>query len=717
MSIRKKFWSISSTQPEDAMFTIVVESDKQLFKSGESINGFVYVNFKDTGEELSFSSLKLCLKESVSLPNALTNKKNVNSHMITQKLLITSENDSYTDCLSVLNNSEALKVPFCMVLPDSLASSFNSPDVAVCFELKADLQELVLCGELCNLSTSLPIEIVELTQVLNEEPSPTAQLQEAIDDHLMTFYCSLTKKVFSAGESLLVEFYLDLSGCPNVVMTFEIQQVWFLKGEKEKTTTVKIFSEIFTPAKETGILRSNYTFLLDNTLFTTQPSVSKNMFVSMQYRVSVTASFWERNFEIFIPIVIQRNDGIYKRYPKVYSDEGFPLLPLTVTVQELKTDGLQSYIPMKQCYENNRLTVKKGQIGGTSALLTIISESFKAYTREDIIKGFVYLSFPDIPDKIIFDKLLIVLVGVCQYKSSGTLHKNGEMFLFKNKVLQGSKNNNHSPIVLSKPSAGIVVEFEFNLGSFNKALPPSFNSDDILISYELKADVFNLMIGEKKASLYTRLPVVIKDDKVHEKMSIPKSLGRVCKRDFTISLNMDKPIYKHKDDICLKVHLENKSKKQITARVVLVQFIESNHTHKILKENVVSHPILLLVLPKSKLLSEEKISLKENIFHFQPTLLTCSKLSVTYSIIVDIPDGESKKNNRIAIPVPITRKQGYEVKTLSSQGYPLLPLTLEYFCNDFTEVPEFLKEMYEKSLLKVMNSGSCLEKWKGWKLK
>ena len=717
MSVRKKFWSISSSQPEDAMFTIVVKSDKQLFKSGESINGFVYIKFKDTGEELNFKALKLCLKESVSLPNALTNKKNVNSHIISQKYLITSEDSSYIDYLSALNNSEALKVPFEMILPHSLASSFNAPDVTICFELKAELQELVLCGELCDLSTTLPIEIVELNgKIMNEEP-PTTQLQEAIDDHLMTFCGSLKKSIFSASESLAVEFYLDLSGCPDVVMTFEIQQVWLLKGEKEKTTTVEIFSAMFTPVKETGILHSVHTFLLNNTLFTTQPSISKSTFVNMQYRVNVTASFWEQNFELFIPIIIQRKDGIYKRYPKVYSDDGFPLLPLTVTVQELKTDGLQSYIPMKQCYENNRLTVKKGQIGGTKAILTIISESFKAYTREDVIKGFVYLNFPDIPDKIIFDKLLIVLVGVCQYKSSGTLHKNGEMFLFKNKVLQVGRNNNNSPIVLCV-SSGIVVEFEFDLSSFNKVLPPTFNSDDVLISYELKADVFNLVIGDKKASLYTRLPVVIKDQKLYEKMSIPKSVGRICKRDFTISLNMDKPIYKHKDDICLKVHMENKSKKQITARITLVQFIESNQAHTILKENIVSQPILLLVLPKSKLVSEEKISLKENIFHFQPTLLTCNKFSVTYSIIVDIPDGDSKKNiNKLAIPVPITRKLGHEVKSLSSEGYPLLPLTLEYFSNGFNVVPEFLKEMDEKSLIKVMNSGSCLEKWKGWKLK
>ena len=63
------------------------------------------------------------------------------------------------------------------------------------------------------------------------------------------------------------------------------------------------------------------------------------------------------------------------------------------------------------------------------------------------------------------------------------------MFLFRSKVLHGSVNNNECPVVLSKPSGGIVAEFDFDLSLEKGSFPPSFNSNDVFISYELKADV------------------------------------------------------------------------------------------------------------------------------------------------------------------------------------------------------------------------------------
>jgi len=530
----------------------------------------------------------------------------------------------------------------------------------------------------------------------------------------MTFYASLKKTVFSTGESVAIEFYLDLNSSSTVLMNFQIQQVLCFADKRTETVIVKEFIGEFVSDPVTGILLSKYSFLLDDTIFTSQPSIHNSNHIKVKYLVSVLAQFKGQSYELFIPIIIERNDdGLFKRYLRVYSDQGLPLLPLTVTVKELKADGLQSYIPMKQCYENKRLTVKKGQVGGMKAILTIISESFKAYTSTDIIKGFVYLSFPDISDKVVFDKLLIVLVGACQYKNTGTIHRNGEMFLFKSQILHGNNDKKSSPVILKGPSSGIVVEFEFNLAKERKLLPPSFNSDDVMVSYELKADVFNLQLNGKKASLYTRLPIV-----VHDNGKIPKSISQFSKKSYSVSVTLDKPAFKHKDNVDLTIHVENKTKKQMTVRILLVQQTENSKTGKILRYIEVSTPILLLVLPKSKIVSNEVIPLKDDIFHFQPTLSNCQMISVGYSLIIEVMSEKQELLNKHVNPIHIKRKYGFSSTELSCEGYPLLPLTLEYFSKDGDHsVPEFLQTYSDASMVKLISSGSCFEKWKGWKIK
>ena len=127
----------SNTQSEEAIFTIVVDKDQQLFKTGENINGFVFIDFKDTGEELSLEALKILFKESVCLPRLhYSRKKNVVSNIIAEQVLISGEKVNMFK--EKLNNSEPVKIPFSFVLPN-IASSFNAEDITICYELKACL--------------------------------------------------------------------------------------------------------------------------------------------------------------------------------------------------------------------------------------------------------------------------------------------------------------------------------------------------------------------------------------------------------------------------------------------------------------------------------------------------------------------------------------------------------------------------------------------------
>ena len=708
---QRSMWSMSNTQSEEAIFTIVVDKDQQLFKTGENINGFVFIDFKDTGEELSLEALKILFKESVCLPRLhYSRKKNVVSNIIAEQVLISGEKVNMFK--EKLNNSEPVKIPFSFVLPN-IASSFNAEDITICYELKAELIQLKLCGELCDLTATLPIELVE--NAVNK--SQSSRIDEYIDDSLLSLQGNLEKCIFCTGENLPIDFFFEYKGCKELEMHFEIQQLWSFQGDQEvsKKVVIESFDGTFKPEETTGVLRSKYTFLLDNTVFTSQPTVVHSKYVEVRYQVSISASLRGRHIEILIPIIVERNEGMYKRYPMFYSEQNLPLLPLTVTVQELKSDGLQSYIPMKRCYENNRLTVKKGNICGTNAVLTIILESFSTYTRKDTIKGFVYLSFPKIYDQVEFDKLLIVLVGVCQYKNTGTLHKNGEMFLFRSKVLHGSVNNNECPVVLSKPSGGIVAEFDFDLSLEKGSFPPSFNSNDVFISYELKADVFNLRLGETKASLYTRLPVVIRDSSLnyHQPTTPLKSFH---KKNLLVSLSLDRASYEHTDEITVNLNIENKSKKQITVRVSLLQQTEHRETGKVMQTTTVCKPIILLILPKSKLVSDEIFSLRDTVFHQQPTLLNFGGVNLSYSVTVDFP--KSGYEEHVSLAVPIARKFGYKVEELSCEGYPLLPLTLEYFSKQMSCIlPDYLSGYSDRSLIKVLSSKSCLDRWRGWKIK
>ena len=709
---QRTMWSMSNTKSEEAIFTIVIDKDQQLFKTGETINGFVFIDFKDTGEELSLDTLKILFKQSVCLPKLhYSRKKNVVSNIVAEQILISPE-DRDDGFEKKLNKSEPVKMPFSFHLPN-IASSFNAEDITICYELKAELIQLKLCGELCDLTTTLPIELVESS--INKAQS--SQIQEEIDKSLLSFQGNVEKCVYCTGENLPIEFFFQYQGCRELVMHFEIQQLWSFQEDQEvtKKEVIETFNGTFKPEISSGILRSKYTFLLDNTVFTSQPSVVYSRYVQVRYQVSISASLRGRIVEILIPIIVERNEGMYKRYPMFYSEHGLPLLPLAVTVQKLKSDGLQSYIPMKRCYENNRLTVKKGNIGGTSSVLTIILESFSTYTRKDTIKGFVYLSFPKVYDQVEFEKLLIVLVGVCQYKNIGTIHKNGEMFLFRSKVLHGCTNNNACPVFISKPSGGIVAEFDFDLSVEKGRFPPSFSSKDVFISYELKADVFNLRLGKTKASLYTRLPVIMRDSSlIHHQPPTP--LRSFHKKNFLISLSLDRASYEHTDDITVNLNIENKTKKQMTVRVSFLQQTELRETGKLIRTVTVCNPKILLILPKSKLVSNEIFSLQDTVFHQQPTLLNFGLANVSYSVFVDFPKSEFDEN--ISIHVPIARKYGYKVEELSCEGYPLLPLTLEYFSKQTSCIlPDYLGSYSERSMVNVLSSKSCYERWRGWKIK
>ena len=713
VSSQKTLWSTSDTRSEEAIFTIVVDKDQQLFKTGDIINGFVFVDFKDTGEELSLETLKMLFKRSVCLPKLhYSCKKNVVSNVVSEQVLILPEDrDTF---IKKLNNSESIKIPFSFHLPNNLASSFNAEDITICYELRAELSNLQLCGEKCDLTATLPMELVEGS--INKPNS--SQIQEQIDDTLLIFKASLENCVYCTGENLPINFHFQYQGSRDLSMQFEIQQLWSFQGcgELKKKVIIETFTGNFKPDMLTGVLESKYTFLLDNTVFTSQPSVVHSEHVEVRYQVSISFALRGRNIEILLPISVERNDGMYKRYPMFYSDGGLPLLPLTVTVQELKSDGLQSYVPMKRCYENNRLTVKKGNIGGTNAILTIILESFSSYTKKDTIKGFVYLSFPKIYDRVLFDKLLIVLVGVCQYKNSGTMHKNGEMFLFKSNVLHGSMNNNEAcPVFLSKLSGGIVAEFEFDLSVENCDFPPSFNSKDVFISYELKADIFNLRLGESKASLSTRLPVIIVGGEMNRHHTPQTPVRSFHKKQILISLSLDRHCYKHGDDITVMLNIENKSKKQATVRLSLLQTTENRETGMIMESKAVCNPIILLVLPKGKLVSNEIFSLEDSVFHHQPTF-NFGLMNLSYS--VEIVSKTSHVEQNFSIPVTISREHGYKVGELSREGFPLLPLTLEYFSKQTgCIIPDYLATYSDRSLLKVLSSKSCYDRWKGWKIK
>ena len=156
----------------------------------------------------------------------------------------------------------------------------------------------------------------------------------------------------------------------------------------------------------------------------------------------------------------------------------------------------------------------------------------------------------------------------------------------------------------------------------------------------------------------------------------------------------------------------------MTVRIILIQQTENSKTGKVLRYIEVSTPILLLVLPKSKIVSNEIIPLKDDIFHFQPTLSNCQMLSVGYSLIIEVMNEKQEILNKYVNPIHIKRKYGFSSTELSSEGYPLLPVTLEYFSKDGDHaVPEFLQTYSKASMVKVISSGSCFEKWKGWKIK
>ena len=205
-------------------------------------------------------SLKISLRQSISQPHLVSsNKKNVVTNLITKQVLILKDDsENFSTFLHQVNQSLPLKVPFMIELPPPLASSFNSSDITICYELKAELLQLELCGELCDLTVNLPVEVIEEANIIKE---PTAQLQEAIDNHLMTFYASLKKTVFSTDENVAIEFYLDLNSSSTVLMNFQIQQVVCFADKRTETVIVKEFIGEFVSDPETGILLSKYSFL------------------------------------------------------------------------------------------------------------------------------------------------------------------------------------------------------------------------------------------------------------------------------------------------------------------------------------------------------------------------------------------------------------------------------------------------------------------------
>lgn len=717
----RSFWPVSNEKPEDAMFSIVLDSEACLFRGGSVIQGAVFIHFKDTHELVSFQQLNICMKENVSLPELENRKKNVITHIIIEEILLNTNKDTYTHSIDALNASKEFRVPFKIQLPDDLPSSFNSSQLTICYELKAELLELQLCGEICDLSTTLSIEIVErhstksksLNHFFNDDQEPSSQVQEAINGELVTFYASLKKNCFHADEGAVVDVYLDQHSCLDAEIQFELIQILQIQGEEQKHRIIVSFKEIFQPASS-GIVLTKQEIMLQNSLLNTQPTVSNSPYIVVNYLLSLVAFVNDVSLELSIPVIIERKESVRMMYQPALSPTRIPLLPITVTANELKSDGLQSYIPMKQCYENKRLIVKKGNTAGMKTLLTIISESYKAYTKDDKIKGFVYFSINNSVKDVQFEKLLILLVGVLRYKCDDGAKKNGEMFLYERKVLRGSPNNNSSFVNLPKPSGTIVVEFEFDLNKIGKILPPTFDSNDVNISYELKADVFNLVVDGEKSSLYTTMPIIVKESKLCTKVDQTGSFGSVCTKDFFISASLDKPVYQHKDDIVVNINLENKSKKQLTLCVQLNQVTESFHPKNKYNEVPMSKSTVLLVLPKSKLVSTEKISLKDLIFHRQPTLVSCSEFSVTYKITISSP---SHPYHKLAIPVLVIRKSGHTVKELSREGYPLLPVTLEFYSQKDGNLPNYLEYYNNRSLVKILRSESCHERWKNWKLK
>ncbi|XP_057304867.1 uncharacterized protein LOC130641882 [Hydractinia symbiolongicarpus] len=717
---RQNLWPNSTTKTEDAVYTIVLHPDVILFKAGGKIQGDVYICFKDTKEKISFDVLKIYIKQNVNLPEGTSSKKNVTSKVLDEQILVDrgKSRDDYDLYIKEINNSNEIRVPFEFYLPKDIAASFNSKQLTTCYELRAEITELHLCGDICDMSTNQPIEIKEFLSENFGDKLPSAQVQQTLNSRLVTFSANTNKAVYHTDDEMKIDILLDVPNLIEVMVQFEIVQMIELKQHSQWETITNKLRETY-PNDKYEIIKASQVMFLENSVFSSQPSVYHSDFIQVTYAVRITAYIYNDQIEIEIPIMIEREHALGNLYQKAVSTANLPLLPLSVTVNELKSDGLQSYIPLKQSYENRRLSVRKGNLDGLNAILTIVSESYKPYTKEDKIKGYVYLKIKDYEKDLEFSNLLIILVGVKKNKNGSTLRsRNGEMFLYQRKVLKGDKNENVSLIKLSGKSGLLVVEFEFDLSTVAKHLPPSFNSNDVSISYELKADVFNLSIGKSKASMYTTLPIIIKEDRSKMEIDVSglRSLLKLNGKEISIFLSTDKSIYQHNDVIQARINIDNKSKKQLAVKVQLIQVIENVGLSRVVKETVVSNPIILLILPRSKLLSTEAISLKNSVFHYQPTLSQYDNMQVSYRITVEVPL-LNVTGTKDGVPIKIIRRYGHAVKELTREGYPLLPITLEYYGRERERLPTFLTEYSNRGIVKVMNSSTCVDRWKGWKVK
>ena len=722
MSIRRQnIWPVINPKCEDALFTIVLHPDVYLYKAGGKIHGHVYVKFKDTKEEISFDILKVFLKENVNLPEGSSSKKNVTAKVVEELILVDRDKAShiYDYYATELNESNDIQIPFEFLLPLDLSSSFNSKQVTVCYEIKAEICQLRLCGEVCDLNTSQSIEIKEsLSEVVDEEQS--SQIQQAVGSNLWTFSANTDRTVYHTDDEVKIDILLDVPNIDGAKVEFEVVQIVQLKRHSQWQNVISQTEETYQiETNNTGIFSASKSIFLENSVFSSQPSVRGSDFIEVSYIIHVISTLDNNRLEIELPIIIEREHALGCLYQRNLSTENLPLLPLTITVNELKNDGLQSYIPLKQYYENRRLSVRKGNIQGLNAVLTIVSESYNAYTSKQKIKGYVYLKVKNTEDDLNFSSLIILLVGVMKFKHGSTLRsRNGEMFLYKRKILKGDNNNNFDNI-LSKKSGLMVVEFEFDLSKIQTALPPTFNSEEISILYELKADVFNLSVAGKKASLYTTLPVILKEEKPQTDSIDTSGLRTMAKlngKDIFVFLSTEKSVYFHNDVMQIRINIDNKSKKQLSLKVQLVQILDNLHTNRVVHETIVSTPIILLVLPRSKLISSESISLRSALFHHQPSVTNCDSLNVTYKLTIEAPILNAPELT-VGVPITLVRRYGHTMTELTREGYPLLPLTLELYGKAKPCIPSYLKEYSNKGLLKLLNSSTCVDRWKGWKIK
>ena len=712
---RQNIWPVVNPATEDALFTIILHPEVYLYKTGGKVQGHVYIQFKDTKEEISFKLLKIFLKENVNLPEGSSSKKNVTAKIVEELVLVNRENMShiYDYYANELNESNEVRVPFEFMLPPNLSSSFNSKQVTICYELKAEMCQLNLCGEICDLSTSQPIEIKEF---ISDDGEQSSQMQHAIDSRLLTVSANTDRTIYHMDDEIKIDFYLDVPDNVEVNVDFQILQIIRLKPHSHWQDVVCKLEERYT-INSTGILTSSQLMFLDSSIFSSQPSVHHSDFIEVSYIVHLVWKLDETSLELDIPIIIERKHALGCLYHRVLSTTNLPLLPLTITVNELKNDGLQSYIPLKRSYENKRLSVRKGNVNGVNAVLTIVSESYKPYTKNQNIKGYVYLKVKDTEADLEFGSLIILLVGVMKFKHGSTLRsRNGEMFLYERKLLKGDENNNLVN-TLSKQSGLIVVEFEFDLSKIDKVLPPSFQSDEVSIMYELKADVFNLSVAGKRASMYTTLPIFIKEEIPRTDIDVSglRTMAKLCGKEVFIFLSSDKSIYLHNDVIQVRINVDNKSKKQLNIEVKLVQILENLHSNRVVHTAVVSIPIVLLILPRSKLLTNERISLRNTTFHHQPTVTQCDNLHVSYKLVVDAPMLNAPAL-KVGVPIRIERRHGHMITELTREGYPLLPITLELYGKDKPSLPSYLLDYSNKGLVTMLSSRTYIDRWKGWKL-